>query len=51
MSKKEEKPMCPQCGSYNIRLDYDFPKTMSNCDDCGCDFITKTNEIILDTSK
>ena len=47
--KKVKSPtQCPNCGSNNTRLDYDYPETMSDCDDCGCDFITETGEIILD---
>jgi uncharacterized protein (DUF983 family) len=42
---------CPHCGSDNTRLDFDFSETMSDCDDCGCDFITETGEIILDPDK
>ena len=46
--KKVKSPKnCPHCGSSNTRLDFDFPETMSDCDDCGCDFITETGEIIL----
>lgn len=38
---------CPNCGSDTKRLNYDFPNTMSDCDDSGCDFITETGEIII----
>lgn len=41
---------CPYCGGGNTRLDYDYPETMSDCDNCGCDFITDSGEIILDPS-
>lgn len=30
---------CPICNSKNIRKDYDFPKTMRVCKDCGCDWV------------
>ena len=50
--KKTKSPtQCPNCGSNNTRLDYDYPETMSDCDNCGCDFITETGEIILDPNK
>jgi hypothetical protein len=39
---------CPVCKSDNTRQDYDFPKTMRCCDECGADFIKKTGEVILD---
>ena len=44
---KSKTNKCPHCNRNNTRLDYDFPETMSCCDDCGCDFITETGEIIL----
>jgi hypothetical protein len=38
---------CPVCNrSANVRKDFDFPKTMLCCDDCGADFTTDL-EIIL----
>ena len=39
--------VCPCCNrSANVRKDFDFPKTMLCCDDCGADFTTEL-EIIL----
>ena len=51
VEKVKSSKNCPHCKSDNTRLDYDFPATMSACDDCGCDFITETSEITLDPSK
>lgn len=50
-TKTKSPADCPHCGSKNTRLDYDFPDTMSDCDDCGCDFITETLEIVLNPDK
>ena len=50
--KKIKSPVsCPLCGSANTRLDFDYPDTMSDCDDCGCDFITDDGEVVLDPRK
>ena len=48
MAKKTKK--CPCCEGKNIRKDFDFPKTMLCCNDCGADFM-KDGEIILDPRK
>lgn len=37
---------CPNCGSENIRMDFDSPCTMQCCDDCGSDFL-HNGEIVL----
>lgn len=50
-SRIKSPTQCPKCGSNNTRYDYDFPATMSCCDDCGCDYITEGGEIILDPDK
>lgn len=47
-SNRKEKSVCPICKSGNTRFDYDFPGSLSCCDDCGCDFTTKYGAIILD---
>lgn len=38
---------CPCCKSTNIRKDYDHPKTMRCCNNCGADFI-KNGEVTFD---
>lgn len=48
MKKIPSNTKCPVCNSDNTRLDFDFPETMSCCNDCGCDYITNGGEIILD---
>ena len=39
---------CPVCNSTDIRPDYDNPNTMTDCDKCGSEWITDTEEITLD---
>ena len=42
------KRACPCCGRKDkVRKDFDSPKTMRCCDDCGADFIID-GEIIFD---
>ncbi len=45
---KQEK--CPVCESENIRADFDFPKTMRCCKQCGSDFLSD-GEVVLNARK
>ncbi len=38
---------CPLCDSSKVRRDFDFPKTMKVCENCGCEFNT-AGDITLD---
>ncbi len=41
------KRACPCCNKKdNVRKDFDFPKTVRCCDNCGADFMTN-GEIIF----
>ena len=39
---------CPVCNSNDTRQDFDFPKTMRCCNNCGADYIAEDGEIVFD---
>lgn len=40
---------CPICDSGDTRPDFDYPKSMTNCDGCGSEWVTNTGEILLNS--
>ena len=44
----KKEMLCSLCKSKNTRKDFDFPKTMRCCENCGCDYIVdeKTQEFV-----
>lgn len=46
--RPKKKMLCPLCKSTNTRKDFDYPKTMRCCENCGCDYVIdeQTQEVI-----